>query len=62
MSGWKEVKSEDVTITNHSTSNTIEIKYIDEQSGEEVIYLDIENLENIAKCIDNIRDLEPNCL
>ena len=62
MSGWKETKSGNVTIINHSTSNTIEIKCLDEQSGEEVIYLDIEQLENIAKCIDNIRALEPNCL
>jgi hypothetical protein len=62
MSGWKEVKSDDMTITNHSTSNTIEIKYFDSQSGEEVIYLDVEQLENIAKCIDNIRHLDPNCL
>ena len=62
MSGWKEVKSEDVTITNNSTSNTVTITYNDGIGGREVLWLDITDLENIAKCIDNIRGLEPNCL
>ena len=62
MSGWKEVNYDDITIINHSTSNVVEIKHFNDQSGEESLYLDIKQLESIAKCIDNIRYLEPNCL
>ena len=62
MSGWGKVWSEDVTITNESTSNTIKLEYDDGIGGKEEVWLDIKDLGNIAKCIDNIRALEPNCL